>query len=100
MLGLRCCAGFSLVGEGGGYSLVAVHGLLTVVTSFVAEHGLQALQAPTVAARGLSSCGPLGSRAQAQQLWHMGLGDLQRVGSFWIRDQAWVSCIGRQILSH
>ena len=86
MLGLHCCAGFSIVGEGGGYSLVAVHGLLTVVTSLVAEHGLQALQAPTVAARGLSSCGPLGSRAQAQQLWRTVLAALQHVESSWIKD--------------
>ena len=32
----------SLVEGSGGYALVAVHGLLTVVASFVMEHGLQA----------------------------------------------------------
>ena len=37
--GLCCCAGFSLVAEGGGYSLVVVHGLLVAVVSLV-EHGL------------------------------------------------------------
>ena len=39
MLGLYCCAGFSLVVESGGYSLVAVQRLLTKVTSLVTEHG-------------------------------------------------------------
>ena len=29
MLGLRCCTGFSLVAVSRGYSLVAVHGLLS-----------------------------------------------------------------------
>ena len=38
-LGLRCCAGLSLVVASGGYS-VAVRGLLTAVASLVAEHGL------------------------------------------------------------
>ena len=32
--------GLSLVVASGGYSLAAVHGLLTVATSLVAEHGL------------------------------------------------------------
>ena len=40
VLGLHCFEGFSLVVASGGYSLVAVHGLLTVVASLVAEHGL------------------------------------------------------------
>ena len=39
-LGLRCCAwAFSSCGEQG-LLFVAVHGLLIVVASFVAEHGL------------------------------------------------------------
>ena len=33
--------GLSLVAAGGSFSLVAVHGLITVVASLVAEHGLQ-----------------------------------------------------------
>ena len=37
VLGLRCCAGFSLVADGRGYSLVVVRGLLIVVVSFVAD---------------------------------------------------------------
>ena len=34
------CAGLSLVVATGGYSLLAVHGLLIVVTSLDVEHGL------------------------------------------------------------
>ena len=40
VLGLCCCAGFSLLAENGGFSLVAVHRLLIAVASLVAEHGL------------------------------------------------------------
>ena len=40
VLDLRCCLGFSLSAVSGGYSLAAVHGLLIVVASLVAEHGL------------------------------------------------------------
>ena len=42
---------------GGGYSLVAVHGLLIAMASLVAEHGLQGTQASIVAAHGLQSAG-------------------------------------------
>ena len=57
--------GFSLTRVSRGYSLVAVLGLLPLVTSPVAErrpqvHGLQLLW-------------PMGSRAQAQWLWCTGL---------------------------
>ena len=39
--GLRCSLGFlPLVSKSGGYSLVAVHRLLVVVASLVAEHRL------------------------------------------------------------
>ena len=38
-LGLHCCEGFFVVAASGGYSPVAVHGLLIVVPSLVAEHG-------------------------------------------------------------
>ena len=41
MLGLCCCAGFSPAAASGGYSLVAVHGLLIAVASLVVEHRLQ-----------------------------------------------------------
>ena len=40
VLGLCCCTGFSLVVVIGGYSLVAVHGLLIAVASLFAGHWL------------------------------------------------------------
>ena len=40
VLGLCCFVGLPLVGESGGYSLVAVLGLLILVASLTAEHGL------------------------------------------------------------
>ena len=40
VLGLHCCMGFSLVVASGGYSLVAVHGLITAVAFLVVEHEL------------------------------------------------------------
>ena len=59
-LGLCCCAwAFSLVEASGGYSPVAVQGLLIVVASLVAEHGLQA-RGSVVVVHGLScpvACG-------------------------------------------
>ena len=39
-LGLHRCTRPSLDRMSGGYSLAAVHGLLTVLASFVVEHGL------------------------------------------------------------
>ena len=53
--GLHHCTGFPLVAERGGYSLVAVHGLPTVVAALV-EHGLSGGQASVAAVSGLSSC--------------------------------------------
>ena len=41
-----------------------------------------------------------GSRAHAQQLWHMGVGVPQHVGPSKTRNQTPVSCIGRRILCH
>ena len=49
--------GFSLAAASGVYSLVAVHGLLIVVASLVAEHRLQSAQASVLVVCGLSSCG-------------------------------------------
>ena len=52
--------GLSLVAVSGGYSLVAVHGLLIVVASLVVELGLQSGQASIVLVHGLScsaACG-------------------------------------------
>ena len=45
VLGLCCCAGFSLVAAGRGYSVIAVGGLLIVVASVIAEHGFWGAQA-------------------------------------------------------
>ena len=59
VLGLGYCASLSLVAESGGYSLVAVHEFLNVVTSLVVEHGLWPVWASVVAAREFSSCGSL-----------------------------------------
>ena len=70
-------SGLSLAVVSGGYSLVAVGGLLIVVVSLVAEHGLQ------------------GTRAQ--QLYLSGLVALRYVGSSRIRDQTPIPCTGRQI---
>ena len=42
----------------------------------------------------------LGSRAQAQQLWHTGLVALWHVWSSQTGDQTHVSCIGRRICNH
>ena len=56
MLGLCCCAGYSLVAASGSDSLVAVCRLLVVVASLVAEDGLQGVWASVVAARRLGSC--------------------------------------------
>ena len=54
VLGLRCCKGFSLVMAIGGYSLVAVRGLLIAVASLIAEQGFWSTSSVLVA-RGLSS---------------------------------------------
>ena len=40
VLGLHYCSGFSLVLASGGYSLVAVHGFLSVMAFLVVEHRL------------------------------------------------------------
>ena len=56
-LGLRCCAGFSLIEVNRGYSPDVVSGLLMVAVSLVAEHGPWGPRASVAAACGLSSCG-------------------------------------------
>ena len=56
VLSLSCCMGFSLVVANGGCSLVAVCGLLIVVTSLVGKHRLLGAQASVVVALGLNSC--------------------------------------------
>ena len=74
VLGLRCCADFSLVVEGGAVLYLRYTGFslwwLLLLRS-------------------------MGSSAQAQQLWGMGLVAPQHVGSSRIRDGVHVSCIGR-----
>jgi len=40
VLGLCCCSGFSVVVMSGGFSPLAVYGLLTVLASLVVEHGI------------------------------------------------------------
>ena len=62
VLDLCCWKGFSLVAASGGYFPVAVHRLLIVLASLVAEHGLQGMQAPVVESCGLSN---RGSQAQS-----------------------------------
>ena len=65
------------------------------------------VRASVVVVHGLSSCGLraqqlwlVGSRAQAQQLWRMGLVAPRHVGSSWTRAQTCVPCVGRRILNH
>ena len=54
--GLHCCAGSSLVAEkNGGYSLVAVCGLLMALASLVAEHRLQGVRASVIMAHRFGS---------------------------------------------
>ena len=75
---LLLCTAFSSCDEGG-LLFVPVHRLLIAVASLVAEQGLQA--------RGLQQLWLAGSRAQAQQLWHMGLVAPRHVGSSQTRAQ-------------
>ena len=85
VLGLRCCAGFSLV---------AVRRLLVAVASLV-EYGLYSMRASAIEAHGLRSCSSWALEPRAQQLWPVSLVTLWRVDSFWNRDQTHVPCIGR-----
>ena len=75
VLGLCSCRGFSLV---------AVHGLLTAMAS-VAEHGLQGVWSSAVVARGFRSCRSqaLGHRPSSCGAWTYllhGMCDLPRIG--------------------
>ena len=79
MLGLRCYVGFSLAVESRELPLSAVRWLPTAVAAAVEEHRLS---------------------AQAQQLWHVGIVALQRVGSSQSRDRTHVPCTGRRNLIH
>ena len=73
---------FSSRGEWGLF-FVAVRGLLIAMVPLVAEHRLYCQ---------LQWLQLVGSRAQAQLLWH--------VGSSGTRDETGVPCIARQILNH
>ena len=99
VLGLCWCVFFFLVAESRSYCLVVVRKLLIVVASYC--------RAWTTGRVGFSSYGTWakqlrlpGSRAQAQQLWCMGLVTPWHVGSSQKRDRTNVSCNGRQILYH
>ena len=56
MLSLHCCSGFPLAASSGGYTVVAVHGLLIVMASLVVENGLQGARASVVVVHGLGIC--------------------------------------------
>ena len=64
-LGLSCCACVSPVAGSGGYSRVAVRGLLVAEASLVVEHRLQGVQASAAEACALRNCG---SQAVEQRL--------------------------------
>ena len=53
MLGLRCCMDFSLVVASGGYSLVVVCGLFTVVAVLTGSRALVAVAGAVVWVLGL-----------------------------------------------
>ena len=85
VLDLCCWKGFSLVAASGGYFPVAVHRLLIVLASLVAEHGLQGMQAPVVESCGLSNRGSqaLEHRLHSHGTWAWlphGIQDLPRPG--------------------
>ena len=114
MLGLHCCARASLQCGKRGPPFFVVRGLLIVVRRLlIVVRGLLIvvasllLQSTGSRRTGFSSCGAwaqqlwlAGSRAQAQQLWHMGLAAPRHVGSSRTRDRTRVSRIGRRILNH
>ena len=75
-LGLHGC----VVAASGGYSVVALLGLLIAVASFALQHSLQGVWPSLVVAHGLSC--------------------LRHMESSRIRDQTDVSCTGRQIPNH
>ena len=58
VLGLCCCAGFSLAAASGGYTPVAVSWLLIAVASLLVERGLQGMPASVLVAPAPWSTGP------------------------------------------
>ena len=90
-LGLHCCTQTFSSCDKRGYFLIKVFGLLTEVASPIAEQALRTCASVAVT---------LSSRAQAQQLWHMGLVAPRHVGSSQTRCGTHVLCIDRGILNH
>ena len=74
-----------------GSPLVVVGELCTAVAPRAVEPGLRSARASVAA--------PLGSRAQAPQLWPRGLVAPRHVGSSWIGDRTPVSCIGSRFFT-
>ena len=92
-------AGFSLVSASGGYSQLQCAGFSLRWLLLLRSTGSRRM--------GFSSCGTwaqylwlVGSRAQAQQLWRMGLVAPWHLGSSRTRARTCVPCIGRRILNH
>ena len=88
---LLAAQAFSLIAVSGSYSLVALHGLLTAVSSLVTEHELYGTWASAGAARGLRGCrlqalehrlNSCGARASL----FCGMWDLPRPGRFFTTD--------------
>ena len=88
VLGLHCCAGFSLAVASRAYSLAAVYGLLIAVAWLLLLTGSRAHRPQQLWL--------LGSGAQVHQLH--GFRCSEACGIFPIRDWTHVSCIGRWIL--
>ena len=91
-LGLLRYVGFLQLQQVGDYSSLRCAGF--------ALQWLLLLQSPGSRTCGLQQLRLSGFRAQAQQLWHVGLVVPWHVVSSWIRDQTHVSCIGRRMLYH
>ena len=87
---LHCCLwAFSGCGKWG-QLFTAVHGLLIVVTSFVAKHRLQSSQASVVVASGLTSCS-----SPALEFWYIGLIAPWHMESSQTWDQTHIPCTAR-----
>lgn len=71
--------------ESGGYSLVAMGGLLIATASLVKEHRLSGARVAVAVALGSVVVIPR-LRVRVQLLWHMSLVALRHVGSCQIRD--------------
>ena len=96
VLGLRCCASFSLVSKSGGYSSLRCRGFSCCRALALGHTGpvIAVLElwntGPVVAAHGLSCSEACGIKPVSPAL----------AGRFRTWDQTCVSCVGRQILDH